>query len=359
MKKKSTRVALAAVALLLAGCHAVDAADVAQPTQEPPAEVTPVPAPAEAEPEATPEPTPEPTPAVDMNKTYTLEELYANNIERTILQNYGTLVKTSTVYQDDGEYSQHPLINEYSMDENGYVRRQFWDGEYLSEVDYQDNPYFVTNVTISGWITFNSVEEIEGFTGPLDYLDNPWFGDPTKNLMEYFLPATEVIDSTYPENDMIVVQTHLDLTLGAGDSPEEYYERRTYYVDPATDLVIKVVEVGAGMGIYGGESTATCTMEPGKAISDTTAQVQSVINAENGYLINFSYIDGAILAWTDRPPEDYTFQMRIKPDVKINAKYANGQYFYLTSDGGELGGMPPYHYCVGYDGQSVRIDGGP
>lgn len=355
MRKKSPQTALAAVAaaLLLVGCHAVDAADVAQPTQEPPTEVTPEPAPVEAEPEATPEPTPEPTPAVDLNKTYTLEELYANNVVYTVLEKYGTLSTTKTILDDfTGDLVEWKL--EYALDENGYVKSQTLINGEPKYITYQDNPYFKTTLSETN-ITLLSTFTAEGWSDPEAWLKKAWFGD--LSLSGETGAAAEVLDSTYPENDLIVVQTHLDLS-GADDFYKDSYEKRTYYVDPETDVVIKIVDVVAGTAFTSQEITDTTAAEVGKPITDTTAQVQSAVNAENGCLVNFKYIDYTILNWADRPPEYYTFQMRIAPGTTVYACYANGQQLGINSDAGTTCQIPGY-LPITTDGETVTINGGP
>jgi len=300
----------------LVGCQAADVGDKAQLAAE-----TPLPTQeAVPQPTQTPVPTAEPTPAVDLNKTYTLEQLKESNQLKNVLQQYGT---ASIDYTSNGnpEWEITQSRTEYKLDENGYLQINDLIGadpfsNSVSSLAVQDCPGYAYKVSFDDQngekhLTFYDTESY--YRG----LDFPWYGmDP---VFEY--PTETVITDTHVENNMIVMTVAYRRTDGTGNEDTDIY-----YVDPATDIVMKIVSESSGD--LGGEiqepRRSEMVFTPGATFENWSTTVQSVTQVEGGLHVTFSIY----IADEGRPVER---QMVLSPNTYLGA-YEAGEFTEISSD---------------------------
>lgn len=345
MKHPAFALCMAAVfaGTLLAGCQAEDV-DYASSVSSPP----PTGEEAAAQPTATPLPeqTAAPTPAVDLNKTYTLEELKQNSTLRSLLQQYGT-VSIDESNDGDPQWEITKTHSQFKLDENGYLQINYLVGDDPLSMPgtffaVQDAPGYAYEVSFDrangeNHLTFCDLSRFE------IWLDQPWYGpDPV-----FEIPADPVITDTHAENGQIVVTVAYVAQDGTQGN-----DTRTYYVDPATDLVMRMDTVSSGS--LGGEilearhGTLSLTLSP--EFEDWSSTVQSVTNAAGGLLVNFRISTTAMNYVEER-------QMVLTPETYLSTSPGNSSLGIMSEDSlGEEGGMR-MHATV--NGQVIGVFGGP
>lgn len=300
------------------------------------------------QPTATPQPasTAEPTPAADLNKTYTLEELSQNNTLRTLLQQYGT-VGVDGSNDGDPQWEITKTHCQYLMDENGYLQVNYLVGDSpMSSVSsyflLQDDPGYAYQVSFNN----SQGERFLTFCDPsvLDLmLDQPWYGPE----LVFEIPADPVIIDTHSENGQILV-TVAYIPQGGTDRSNT----RTYYIDPVTDLVMRVETVSTGS--LGGEilderhSVDTLTLSP--EFEDWSAQIQGVTDAAGGLQVTFRISTTSMNTIVER-------QMSLTPYTYLSVRAGTSTLGFMSDD--SLGDDTGLRYHPTVDGQVIGVFGGP
>lgn len=328
---------------LLSGCQAEDVG-YTLPVE------TPAPAgeAADARPAATPQPaqTAEPTPEPDLNKTYTLEELKQNSSLRTLLQQYGT-VGVDESSDGNPQWEITKVHSQFRLDENGYLQINYLVGDDpLSTPStffaVQDAPGYAYEVSFDrsngeSYLTFCDLSSFD------TWLDQPWYGaDPV-----FEIPADPVITDTHAENGQIVVTVAYVAQDGTpGDNAW------TYYVDPATDLVLRLETVTDGS--LGGEiletrhSTTSLTLSP--EFEDWSSTVQSVTNAAGGLQVTFRISTTAMNKIEER-------QMVLTPETYLRTSPGTSTLGFMSED--PLGDETGLRNHPTVNGQVIGVFGGP